>query len=155
MPLLSVSFFAWIHNNPFNGVVFLLSAIALALVGLRLPNEKVQSAPTCGLIFGILMVIFGWIYPHFLESGSWINYLYAAPTGLIPCPTLSITIGFALLANGISSRLWSILLAMIGLFYGVFGAFRLGVHIDIGLFLGALILFILAFTFKQLPSKQD
>lgn len=148
VPLLSVSIFAWIHNNPFNGIVFLLFAMLLAFVGLRLPKEKVQRGPTWGLIIGYLMVIFGWVYPHFLESGNWIDYLYAAPTGLIPCPTLSITIGFALLANGVSSRSWTLFLAIIGIFYGIFGAFRLEVQIDIGLFVGALILFILAFTFK-------
>jgi hypothetical protein len=101
------------------------------------------------------MISFGWVYPHFLESGNWFNYLYAAPTGLIPCPTLSITIGFALLANGLSSRVWSLFLAIIGLFYGLFGIFRLEVHLDVGLLVGALLLFILAFTFKPtLHPKQ-
>lgn len=153
--LLSVSIFAWIHNNFFNGIVFLLFAALLAIIGLRLPKERVDSAPFWCVGIGILMVIFGWIYPHFLESGSWLKYLYAAPTGLIPCPTLSITIGFALLANGVSSRVWSLLLAVIGLFYGLFGAFRLDVHIDIGLFIGAAILFILSFTLKPaVLSKQ-
>jgi hypothetical protein len=155
VPLLSVSIFAWIHNNFFNAIVFLLFAVLLAVIGLRLPNEKIQSAPFWCIGIGILMVIFGWIYPHFLQSGSWFKYLYAAPTGLIPCPTLSITIGFALLANGVSSRVWSLLLAVIGLFYGLFGAFRLDVHIDIGLFIGAVILFILSFTLKPaVLSKQ-
>jgi hypothetical protein len=153
--LLSVSIFAWIHNNFFNGIVFLLFAVLLAIIGLRLPKERVDSAPFWWIGIGILMVIFGWIYPHFLESGSWFKYLYAAPTGLIPCPTLSITIGFALLANGVSSRVWSLLLAVIGLFYGLFGAFRLDVHIDIGLFIGAVVLFILSFTLRPaVLSKQ-
>jgi len=155
VPLLSVSIFAWIHHNPFNGIVFLLFALLLIIVGLRLPNEKVRAAPAWGFVIGILLVIFGWVYPHFLESGSWFEYLYAAPTGLIPCPTLSISIGFALLANGMSSRAWSLLLAFVGLFYGLFGALRLEVRLDIGLFIGALTLLILAFTLKpDLPPRQ-
>jgi hypothetical protein len=155
VPLLSVSVFAWIHRNPFNGIAFLLFALLLFIVGLRLPNEKVQGAPLWGLVIGILLVIFGWVYPHFLGSASWFKYLYEAPTGLIPCPTLSITIGFALLANGMSSRAWSLLLAFIGLFYGLFGTLRLNVRLDIGLFIGAMTLLILAFTLKpDLPPRQ-
>ena len=44
-PLLSVSILAWVYNNPFNGAVFLLFAVILAIIGLRLPNEKTQKAP--------------------------------------------------------------------------------------------------------------
>jgi len=155
VPLLSVSIFAWMYNNPFNGTVFLLFAMLLAVVGFRLSNEKVSSAPPWGLAIGFLLVIFGWVYPHFLDTGDWFKYLYAAPTGLIPCPTLSITVGFALLANGISSRVWSLLLALIGLFYGLFGTLRMGVYMDMGLSLGAIVLLVLALTIKTVPrSKQ-
>ncbi len=148
VPLLSVSIFAWIQDNPFNGTVFLLFALLLVIIGLRLSIGKVQGAPTWAVIIGFLMVIFGWIYPHFLESGHWIEYLYAAPTGLIPCPTLSISIGFALLASGMSSRVWAVSLAVLGLFYGLFGAFRLGVLMDTGLIVGALAFLVLAFSMK-------
>lgn len=149
VPLLSVSVLAWIKNYPFNGIVFLFFAVVLVLVGLRLSDEKVKRGTSWAFGIGILMIIFGWVYPHFLESGKWYDYLYAAPTGLIPCPSLSITIGFALLANGLSSRLWSLLLAVIGLFYGLFGAIRLGVHLDVGLIIGALALVFLAFTLNS------
>jgi len=153
IPLLSVSILAWIYSNPFNGAVFLLFAIILIIIGLRLPNEKIQKAPTWALMFGVLMILFGWIYPHFLENGSWFKYLYAAPMGLIPCPTLSFTIGFALIANGFSSRSWSIILAALGAFYSIFGAFRLGVHIDFVLLAGSLLLLIQAITLKPQLTK--
>ncbi|MBD3413944.1 MAG: hypothetical protein GF421_05885 [Candidatus Aminicenantes bacterium] len=154
LPLLSVSVLAWIYSNPFNGTVFLLFAVVLIIIGLRMPHEKIQKAPTWALIFGALMIVFGWIYPHFLEGGSWFKYLYAAPLGLIPCPTLSFTIGFALIANGFSSRAWSIILAAIGAFYGIFGAFRLGVHIDFVLLAGSLLLLIQAITLKPSLTKS-
>jgi hypothetical protein len=140
VPLLSVGILAWIYKNPFNGAVFLLFAVILAVIGLRMPKERVQKPQAWGFIFGALLILFGWIYPHFSGGGTWLRYLYAAPTGLIPCPTLSLTIGFAMLAKGFSSRAWSTLLAVIGIFYGLFGAFRLGVHIDFFLFVGALLL---------------
>ena len=154
LPLLSVSILAWIHNNPFNGAVFLLFAVILGIIGFRLPDKKTQKAPAWALIFGALMIAFGWVYPHFLENGSWLKYLYAAPMGLIPCPTLSFTIGFAMIANGFSSRVWSIVLVVIGIFYGLFGAFRLGVHLDFALLAGALLFLIQALMLKSTSARS-
>lgn len=146
LPLFSVGILAGIYNNPFNAVSFFLFAVSLALIGLFLPKEKVKRGPLWSVIAGIIMIFFGWIYPHFLEDPSWWNYLYKTPAGLIPCPTLSITIGFALLTDGLSSRIWPFLFSLIGIFYGLFGFIRLGVDIDIILFIGSLILLIKAFT---------
>jgi len=153
LPLLSVSALAWAYKNPFNGIVFLLSAMAVIAIGLRRPQEKVDPAPVWASVAGAVMIIFGWVYPHFLEGGPWLRYLYAAPSGLIPCPTLSFVIGFALLANGFSSRSLSITLGAIGVFYALFGALRLGVRIDLVLLLGAVALFILALSPRFSSSK--
>jgi hypothetical protein len=154
IPLLSVGILAWIYKNPFNGTVFVLFAITLAIIGLRMPNEKTQKAPVWSLIFGILMILFGWFYPHFLEDGTWLNYLYAAPMGLIPCPTLSFTIGFAMLANGFSSRVWTIFLVIIGVFYSLFGSLRLGVHLDFVLLAGSLLLLIQMLTSRSIAPSE-
>ena len=83
------------------------------------------------------MIAFAWIYPHFLEGLSPGTSLWAAPMGVIPCPTLSLVIGFALLFDGFGSRSWSLILAGVGLFYGLFGAARLGVVLDVVLVGGA------------------
>jgi hypothetical protein len=144
LPFLSVSIMAWAYRNPFNGAVFLLAAIAVLAFGLRQAAEKVDRAPVWATVAGSLMIVFGWVYPHFLEGGSWLRYLYESPAGLIPCPTLSVVTGFALLANGFSSRALSVMLGMLGLFYALFGAFRLGVRIDLILMLGAAALLTLA-----------
>ena len=61
------------------------------------------------------------------------KYLYAAPLGLVPRPSLSIAIGFAILASGYGSRRWSIALGLLGSFYAVFGTIRLGAWLDVGL----------------------
>lgn len=146
MPFLSVSIIAWLYRNPFNGSVFFLLAIILIVTGLRRPSERVDAPPVWASVSGVLMIIFGWIYPHFLAGGTWLRYLYASPAGLIPCPTLSFTLGFALLANGFSSRAVSVSLGIVGLFYGLTGLFSLGVQIDLVLLCGAISLLILAFT---------
>lgn len=138
LPLVSVSILAWTHANPFNGASFALVAIALLVIAGRFSREAVEIAPARVAVPGALLIGFGWVYPHFLQNASPLDYLYAAPTGLIPCPTLSIVIGFTLVLGGLRSRSWCLVLAIMGLFYGIFGAVRLGVGIDWILALGAL-----------------
>jgi hypothetical protein len=151
VPLLSVSLLAWFYGNPFNGTVFLLSAAGLAAIGSRRPGARVEPAPVWASVIGVIMVGFGWVYPHFLEGAAWTEYLYRAPTGLIPCPTLSLAIGLALLANGFSSRAYSVTLGTLGIFYSLFGAFRLGVVIDIALLAGAVALLALSRSLHPFP----
>ncbi len=139
LPLLSVSAIAWLSSNPFNGIVFALLTVFAVTVSRRLAHEPVRIAVPWLSIPGMLMVCFGWIYPHFLDASSWLRYFYAAPTGLIPCPTLSIVIGFALVFGGLGSRTFSFLLGIPGLFYGLTGVFQLGVSIDWLLIAGAIL----------------
>ena len=148
IPLISVAAMAWSFGNPFNGLVFALVAVLLVTLALRLPEDAVTRGPAWAFVVGVLMVGFGWVYPHFLESGAPLAYLYAAPFGLVPCPTLSAVIGFALLGGGLRARGWSGVLAGAGVFYALFGALRLGVSIDIFLLVGALALGALAMRRK-------
>lgn len=139
LPIASASLFAWLHANPFNGFVLAAVAVALIAVGLQLRSGPIGFGPFWARILGVLLFGFAWVYPHFLESGG-LHYLYAAPLGLLPCPSLSAAVGLALVMGGLGSRLWSWLLAAAGLFYGFFGFFRLGVHIDAALIAGSLAL---------------
>jgi hypothetical protein len=148
LPLLSVSALAWLSANPFNALLFALASIALLIIAFRLPQELVEIAPLWLTSAGALLFLFGWMYPHFLESASFLPYLYAAPTGLIPCPTLSIVTGLSLMVGGLESRAWSVVLGGMGLFYALFGAIRLGVTIDLILLLGALLILLIAFLPK-------
>ena len=142
LPLLSVSALAWLTANPFNGTVFGLSGIALMGISMGLPRDNVTIAAPWAVVPGILLFMFGWLYPHFLDTPSFIPYLYSAPTGLIPCPTLSIVTGLALVLGGLGSRAWSWVIGAVGIFYGVFGATHLDVAIDWILLAGAAALII-------------
>jgi hypothetical protein len=153
LPLLSVSILAWTAANPFNGVLLGLAGVALIVLALRLPNEPIRIAPLWVVVAGALMFVFGWVYPHFLDTFPVLAYLYAAPTGLVPCPTLSIVIGLALIGGDLDSLLWTSVLAATGLFYGLFGALRLGVTIDIVLLLGALFALVVVFLPKLHTAK--
>lgn len=136
LPLVSVAAFAFAYGNPFNGVLFTVAAVALVLVSRRAPSERTVGGDRLMSTIGVASIAFGAFYPHFL-SGASVAYVYSAPVGLIPCPSLSLAIGFTLLGNGLGSRTWSLVLAGVGLFYGLFGLLRLGVYLDIGLLVGA------------------
>lgn len=136
-PLASVSILAWLGGNPFNGSIFALVTVALLAVGMTLPGAAVSVGPPWAVVVGGVLTAFGWVYPHFLASGSWLAYAYRAPLGLIPCPSLSAVVGIALVLRGLGSRTWTITVALAGMAYGLIGVFRLGVAIDVVLLGGA------------------
>jgi hypothetical protein len=139
-PLACVALLALGSGQPFNGIVFSILVAALAWVGLRLTGPLAPPPGRWSLAAGAAMITLGWAYPHFLAASGRLAPLYAAPTGLVPCPTLALVIGFSLLLGGLGSASWRAILSVSGLFYGVFGAWRLGVRLDVLLALGALAL---------------
>jgi len=143
-PVLSVSAVAWASGNPFNGATF--AALALLQIGLatRLSSEPVTIASSFLFLASALLVAFGWTYPHFLPAAEWTAYTYAAPLGLLPCPTLSAVIGLTLVLGVLRSKVWSMTLAAAGFAYGAMGVFTLGVTLDFGLLAGATLLGVVA-----------
>jgi hypothetical protein len=154
LPLISVSIFAWITGNPFNGFIFALFGILLIVFGLKNEEDPIIPHHTWSTVFGIIIIIFGLLYPHFLDTDNYFEYLYSAPTGLIPCPTLSIVIGFAILYNGFQSRRWTWILVIPGLLYGIIGAFRLQVYLDMVLLLATIVLTFIAFQMPVLELRK-
>lgn len=140
LPLLSVAVFAWLTGNPFNGLVYSLATILLVFLGMKADSQQVQYSQVPFIIAGIMMIAFGLLYPHFISHDNPIRYLYESPVGLIPCPTLSLIIGFLLLYNGFNSQPVTLTLIILGLFYGIFGVLKLGVYLDLILLVGAITL---------------
>lgn len=145
LPFISVGIMALLSGNPFNAIIFFALTLILLLYSLKLPLEKVELKLNFIGIMGIAMIAYGLIYPHFIETTSALKYFYASPAGLIPCPTLSVVIGFTLLFQGFSSRKWIIALTVMGLYYGLTGLIKLEVYLDAGLIIGALVLGISGF----------
>jgi len=79
----------------------------------------------------------GILYPHF--SDNYQLLFLSAPTGLIPCPTLLLVIGFTLLFQQFS-RPWLATLIVAALLYGFVGVFRLKVFMDVLLLFGVILL---------------
>ncbi len=138
LPSVSVSALAWASGNPFNGAAFAALTLVWGGLAMRLPTERVRVSSRVCMLPGLVLLAFGSVYPHFLHSGSWLSYLYAAPLGLLPCPTLSAMTGVALIVKPSDSRWWWRLLSAAGILYGLVGVFRLGVGIDVVLLAGAL-----------------
>ena len=139
-PLLSVSAAAWVWGNPFNGTVFVALFLFVLRLASRLSNNPVRFGTPILAAIGVTLVAFGWGYPHFLETDHWMTYAYAAPLGVLPCPTLSAVIGATLIFGLLGSVAWSITLGAAGLVYGAIGVFVLGVQLDYALLAGALVL---------------
>jgi hypothetical protein len=142
LPVISVSVLAWSYNNPFNGTLFAILAILILAFSFKADGMQISFSSWPFILFGIIMIAFGFVYPHFINARSLFEYLYASPAGLIPCPTLSILIGIILLFNPLGSPVitWSFI--VFGLFYGLFGVFKLGVSIDLFLIFGSISLLI-------------
>jgi hypothetical protein len=140
LPLLSVSLLAWSAGNAFNGVAFAAIGLTVAAISHGLSIRPVRVKPTSLGLTGALLVAFAWIYPHFLVSRSWVEYLYASPFGLLPCPTLSALIGVTLVLDSFGSRAFAATLAVPAFCYGVIGVWGLGVTMDVVLLAGAVAL---------------
>jgi hypothetical protein len=136
LPLVSVSALAWKAGNSFNGVIFAaLAAVSFAFAE-RAPRAAARRGPAWAVGVGIAAIAYAWLYPHFLVVSSAV-YFVASPMGLIPCPTLSMILGFLLLGGGLGSRAVPLAMGVAGLFYALFGIFRLGVLLDAGLLVAA------------------
>ena len=150
MPFSVAAMAAW-TGNPFNLTMFVaLGLLMLALAGTAVPPH-VCFGSRPDVAAGAALCAFGWAYPHFLDGSAW-QYLYAAPLGLIPCPTLAFLIGASLLTNSFGSKPWAILLGSLGLLYGVIGVFVLRVTIDWFLIAGGAALLARAAAPMPLPG---
>jgi hypothetical protein len=135
-PIISACVLAVTVRNPFNAVLLGLFSIALLVLAARLSAAPIERGPLWSGTLGAASVAYGLVYPHFIEVRSWTD-LWFAPAGVVPCPSLALAIGFGLLAGGFGSRAWSLTAAAAGAFYALFGMFRLGVWLDVGLLIAS------------------
>jgi hypothetical protein len=152
IPLLSVAVLAWSSGNPFNGTFFSAITLMIFIFALKTDIHPVSFSPPPFMVIGLIMICFGLVYPHFIKPDSFLGYLYTSPLGLIPCPTLSILIGFVLLFNGFGSQAITLTFVIFGLFYGVFGVLKLAVYPDLFLLFGTISLLIRYLLVLRLPA---
>lgn len=139
-PVISVSALAWWSANPFTGTLFAVLALLMAVIARRLDRTAIATGTRVEVAAGVVLTLFGLVYPHFLRAESWTEYLYASPFGLIPCPTLAVVLGVSMLFRSFGSRAWATTSAVASLIYGVIGVAVLAVWIDVLLVAGAMML---------------
>jgi hypothetical protein len=140
IPLWCVSIVAGLSGNGFNSGVFAALALILGALAFTRSERPVSVGPPRLIAVGAALIVFGATYPHFVEVESWMSYAYAAPFGIVPCPTLAVVIGLSLMLNGVGSPAWSAVLAVVGVFYGLVGIVWLDVPLDGVLLAGAVAL---------------
>ena len=149
LPLLSVSILAGVSGNPFNAVVFALLWIGLLRAIRQHGTATSTIAATPYAVVGLTMIGFGWMYPHFLAAATPAAYLYAAPLGLIPCPTLAMVTGASLVVDLFGSRGAGWILVVANLFYATVGMLQLRVSIDAWLLVGAMVTLLRTITLER------
>jgi hypothetical protein len=147
LPIASAAAIAAVVGNPFNVIVLAAMALSIAALGPFLPAGTVPRADGVSIALGLVMIGFAGLYPHFV-GGSRLERLLEPPLGVIPCPTIALVVGFALLFGALGSRAFRAIVAAAGLFYGLFGSLRLGVSIDWLLVAGAS-----ALVFLPIPRR--
>lgn len=145
LPLGTAAALAIASGNPFSGTVLGLTTLALLGLGARLSLRPVERSGAWATAVGGASVVYALGYPHFTPGGWELAFLFA-PVGVVPCPSLALVLGVGLLGNGFGSRAWGLVAAAAGLFYALFGMFRLDVWLDAGLLVAALAMVVLLFA---------
>ena len=128
-----VSLLAISHTgNPFTGIVFAILAL-LGLWEVFSPKMDYSLKKTLRIqvIIAVVAGFLGFWYPHFVDNKF--LALLISPYGLIPCPTLTVSLSILLLVYPYTNRVWHWCLAVVGLFYGVIGLAVLKVNLDLAL----------------------
>ena len=149
---LSVTVNAIIHGNPFHIVTFAILAVtALAQLCLGKKNIDITRSKTT-LAIAFFFIFIGIWYPDFIQKNLLI-LLFVSPVGVIPCPTLLTTLGLMTLGASSLSKTQYIIIAIMGLIYGIIGVFVLKVYLDITLLV--LAIYSVCFFFFQFNRSTD
>src|SRR5918993_2777127 len=68
MPLASVAGVAIAFDNPFNGLIFAASALALTAIAVGGDRRLVTLGSPWTRGIGVTTIAFGWVYPHFCKE---------------------------------------------------------------------------------------
>jgi len=105
-------------------------------------NFDLKNIGAVNLFFGIIGLVFGFWYLHWVESPIWLNALLYSPLGAVNCPTMVAICGFLCLSQKPRSAILEAAVSLITLYFGFFGIFRLGAYVDVALIICALFLIV-------------
>jgi hypothetical protein len=131
--------YAIVPNVIVFGTFFVLILHAYFSKNLNFDFDHITPA---SVLFGALGLIFGFWYLHWVESPVWLNALVSSPLGVVNCPTMATLCGFLCLSRKPRSAMLEAFVALMTLYFGFFGIFRLGAYVDVALILCALFLIV-------------
>ncbi|MDO8125151.1 MAG: hypothetical protein Q6364_12330 [Candidatus Hermodarchaeota archaeon] len=105
-------------------------------------NFDLKNIAPVNLVFGIIGMVFGFWYLHWVQSPVWLNALLYSPLGAVNCPTMVTICGFLCLSQKPRSAILEAPVALTTLYFGFFGIFRLGAYVDVPLIICALFLIV-------------
>ena len=112
-------------------------------------NFELKNLNFPSIIFGIIGLIFGFWYLHWVEDPIWINALFYSPIGGVNCPTMLTILAFLCFTIEPRSNILEVAVGVITLYFGFFGIFLLGAYIDIILIVCSLFLLMRAYLIHQ------
>jgi len=100
-------------------------------------------------LFGLVGLIFGFWYLHWVQSPIMLNALLVSPLGVLNCPTMLTISGFLCLTSQRPPVL-ELVSGVVCVYFGLFGIFQLSAYVDVALVAcGAYQLARLAITARQ------
>jgi len=138
---LSATVISTIYMIPTNILMF--AAIFVLIIYAWLNKElnfEFDDITPANKYFGVLALVFGFWYLHWVESPVWLNALLYSPLGSVNCPTLITICGFLCLTAKPRWVMLDLVVALFTLFFAVYGILFLGAWVDIVLILCALFL---------------
>ena len=111
------------------GLYFVLILNGLWRGGLGWDLGKTNAADR---LFGLLGLIFGFWYLHWVQSPLMLNALLFSPLGVVNCPTMLTISGFLCLASR-RPALLELVSGVVCVYFGLFGIFLLGAYVDVAL----------------------
>lgn len=105
-------------------------------------NFGLKNTAPANLVFGIIGIVFGFWYLHWVQSPVWLNAFLYSPLGVLNCPTMVTICGFLSLSQKPRSTMLEAFVALTTLYFGFFGILKLGAYIDVALVVCALFLIV-------------
>ena len=113
----------------------LISSLLILALRQKKLNFTFKNLKIFDIIFGIIGILFGFWYLHWVEDPVWLNAILYSPLGGVNCPTLVAISGFICFTKKPRLNVLEITLGAFTLYFGFFGIFRLQAYIDVVLIL--------------------
>jgi hypothetical protein len=117
------------------GLILILIAVAYMRGRLR---WNLASTNICPWFIGLLALVFGFWYLHWVEEPIMLNALLFSPLGLVNCPTLLTISGFLIISSRPRSLALESTVAFSTLYFGFYGVLRVAAYVDAIMILCAL-----------------